>query len=208
MMRMALTGGIASGKTFVADELASLGATIIDSDLLAREVVEPGTEGLAAVVERFGRAILRRDGGLDRPALGRVVFSDEAARADLNAIIHPRVRRLADERDAAAPRGVVVHVIPLLLEAGLVDGFTHIMVVDVPETMQLARLQERDGVDEQQAAARIDAQASRGERLAVADWVIDNSGTPEATRQQIRDWWREWCGPGAGEGSAEGVRSR
>lgn len=190
MRRIALTGGIASGKSFVADELRRLGATVIDSDLLAREVVEPGTDGLAAVLDRFGPAVITPDGRLDRSALGRVVFDDDDARADLNAIIHPRVRRLAEERErSASPDAVVVHVIPLLVEAGLVGGFENVMVVDVPAEVQLERLRGRDGMDAAQATARLRAQASREERLAVATWVIDNTGTREQTLEKIRAWW-------------------
>lgn len=189
---MALTGGIASGKSFVADELDTLGAIIIDSDVLAREAVEPGSDGLAEVVERFGPGVLRADGALDRPGLGRIVFHDDAARADLNAIVHPRVRRLAEEREQRSPAdSVVVHVIPLLVEAGLAKGFGHIMLVDVPEEEQLTRLRDRDGLDVEDAQARLDAQATRAERLAVATWVIDNSGSPDDTRAQIHAWWRE-----------------
>lgn len=192
MLRMALTGGIASGKTFVADKLASLGAVIIDADLLAREVVEPGTPGLAAVVARFGEAVLRPDGTLDRPALAKIIFADAEAREGLNAITHPRVRELAQQREAeAAPGSVVVHVIPLLVEADLVGGFEHIMVVDVPREVQLKRLQSRDGMDAEAAEARLRAQAGRAERLGVATWVIDNSGAAVDTHSQIQDWWAE-----------------
>ncbi len=192
MLRMALTGGIASGKSFVADELEGLGAVIIDSDHLAREAVAPGTEGLAAVVERFGPGMLRPDGTLDRPALGGIIFGDATARADLNAIVHPRVRRLAEEREQrSSAEPVVVHVIPLLVEAGLVTGFEHVMVVDVPEEAQLTRLHSRDGLDVEEAQARLDAQATRAQRLEVATWVIDNSGSPDETRAQVRVWWQE-----------------
>lgn len=191
-MRMALTGGIASGKSFVADELDALGAIVIDSDVLAREAVEPGSDGLAAVVERFGHDVLTPQGALDRPALGRIVFHDGAARADLNAIVHPRVRRLAEEREQRSPTdSVVVHVIPLLVEAGLAEGFERIMVVDVPEDQQLSRLLSRDGLDLEAAQARLDAQATRAERLEVATWVIDNSSSREDTRAQVRAWWRD-----------------
>lgn len=192
MLRMALTGGIASGKSFVADELDALGAIVIDSDVLAREAVEPGSDGLAAVVERFGHDVLTPQGALDRPALGRIVFHDGAARADLNAIVHPRVRRLAEEREQRSPTdSVVVHVIPLLVEAGLAEGFERIMVVDVPEDQQLSRLLSRDGLDLEAAQARLDAQATRAERLEVATWVIDNSSSREDTRAQVRAWWRD-----------------
>ncbi|NLE97411.1 MAG: dephospho-CoA kinase [Propionibacterium sp.] len=184
MVRTALTGGIASGKSAVADMLRERGATIIDSDVLAREVVEPGTEGLRRVVERFGESILTPDGALDRAALGRVVFNDAAARADLNAITHPLVRERAVALEEAA-EGLVIQVIPLLVEADLVDGFGRVIVVDVPEDVQLGRLMARDGSSRQEARSRIDAQAGREERLAVADHVLDNSGGPDETLRQV-----------------------
>lgn len=189
MGRIALTGGIASGKSFVADELRRHGAVIIDSDVIAREVVRHGTPGLAAVVERFGPGILTDKGALDRPKLGTLIFADDGARADLNAIVHPLVRARAKElEERAAEDEVVVHVIPLLVETGLVDDFDHVMVVDVPESTQLARLQERDGLSLAEAQARLDAQATRAERRAVATWVIDNSGSREETRDHIAEW--------------------
>ncbi|MFT3889503.1 MAG: dephospho-CoA kinase [Arachnia sp.] len=187
---MALTGGIASGKSFVADELARRGAVVIDSDVLAREVVEPGTPGLAAVVSRFGPEILGPDGSLDRPRLGELVFSDDAARADLNAIVHPLVRRRAEEiEDAAGVDDVVVHVIPLLVETGLDEGFDRIVVVDVPVEVQADRLRARNGLTAEQAEARIRAQAAREERLEAADRVIDNGGDRASTITQIDEVW-------------------
>lgn len=184
--KVALTGGIASGKSTVAEMLKKRGATIIDSDVLAREVVEPGTKGLARIVERFGSEVLLGDGGLDRPALGRIVFADDAARADLNAIVHPMVRERAEALGAEAPEGALVaQVIPLLVEVGLVDGFERVVVVDVPEELQLDRLMERNGFTAEEARARIDAQASRAERLAVATHVIDNSRGIDHTRTQV-----------------------
>lgn len=147
---IALTGGIGSGKSTVADLLAANGAVIIDSDVLAREVVEPGTDGLAAVVERFGDGVLTEDGSLDRPALGRLVFADDGARADLNAIVHPRVRARARELRAAAlasdPDAVVIDVIPLLVETGLADRFDVVIVVDVPVAAQVERVMARNGL--------------------------------------------------------------
>lgn len=187
---VALTGGIASGKSLVADELARLGAVIIDADLLAREVVEPGTDGLAALRERFGDGILQPDGSLDRTALANIIFADPEARSAVNAIIHPRVRAQARKLEDAAPAGaVVVHVIPLLVEAGLAEAFETVWVVDIPVETQLARLMTRNGLTEAQAQARIDAQASREDRLAVADAVIDNSGSPSATLATVRTLW-------------------
>lgn len=187
---IALTGGIASGKSAVSHRLAELGASIIDSDLLAREVVEPGTPALAAIVRRFGEGVLNPDGSLDRAALGALVFSDAAARADLNAIVHPAVRRRAGELWLASPpHAVVVHVIPLLVETGQADDFDIVVVVDVPAEVQLARLRERNGLTRAEAEARLAAQASREERLAVADVVIDNAGTLDDLRAQVDDLW-------------------
>ncbi|WP_114559826.1 dephospho-CoA kinase [Desertihabitans aurantiacus] len=188
--RIGLTGGIASGKSAAAEVLAGLGAVIVDADLLAREVVQLGTPGLAEVVRRFGAGVLTADGALDRPALGRLVFGDERARRDLETIIHPRVRALAAERERAAPEGaVVVHVIPLLVETGQQDRFDTVVVVDVDPATQLRRLRGRDGSDEAAARARIAAQASREERLAAADVVWRNDGDRDALRQQVEAWW-------------------
>ncbi|SDE51779.1 dephospho-CoA kinase [Auraticoccus monumenti] len=192
MPRTALTGAIASGKSAAAAVLEELGAVVVDSDVLAREVVAPGTPGLAEVVDRFGPGVLRPDGALDRPALGRVVFADAAARRDLEAIVHPRVRALAAEREAAAPPGaLVVQVIPLLVETGQQDAFGTVLVVDVEPATQLRRLRARDGLDEEQAGARVAAQADRATRLAAADVVWHNDGTPEELRAQVVRWWRE-----------------
>lgn len=188
---IALTGGIASGKTAVSRRLAELGASIIDSDVLAREVVEPGTPALAAIAETFGPGVLRPDGSLDRPALGALVFSDVAARAALNAIVHPAVRRRARELMAASPPdAVVVNVIPLLVETGQAHDFDIVVVVDVPVEVQVARLVARNGLTRAEAEARLAAQASREQRLAVADEVIDNSGTPADLRARVDDLWR------------------
>lgn len=190
-MRMALTGGIASGKSFVAEELRRLGAVIVDADVIAREVVEPGTSGLAEIVERFGPEILRENGSLDRAKLGEIVFADDEARQALNEIVHPLVRRRANEIEQQAASGsLVVHVIPLLVEAGLAEGFEHIMVVDVEERVQLERLIKRDGLSVTQAQRRLNAQATRQERGLVATWVIDNDGSVDQARQQVRAWWR------------------
>lgn len=187
MPRIALTGGIASGKSTVARMLEARGVVIVDSDVLAREVVEPGTEGLAAIVDRFGDAVLQPDGSLDRARLGSLVFADAQARADLNAIVHPLVRRRAEQLEASAPAGaLVVQVIPLLVEAGLVEGFDHVVVVDVAEAEQLRRLMSRNGFSYDEAMARIRAQASREERLRVADTVIDSSGSLSETETQVQ----------------------
>lgn len=192
MLRVGLTGGIASGKTAVSDLLAEHGAVVIDADVLAREVVEPGTPGLAAVVQRFGREVLTEDGQLDRPALGQIVFADAAARRDLEAIIHPAVRaRAAAIEAAAAPDAVVVHVIPLLVETGQHDDFDVLVVVDVEPELQLSRLQDRNGLDPAAAQARVAAQASRQERLRVAHVVLDNSTTRAELSQQVDRLWHD-----------------
>ena len=200
---VALTGGIASGKTTVANLLAEHGALLIDSDQLAREVVEPGTPGLAQVVTRFGEQVLTQTGRLDRQALGEIVFADAAARADLNAIVHPLVRRRRAELIAqAAADPIVVSVIPLLVETGLVDQFDAVVVVDVPSQTQVARLVRRNDISPEQAQARLDAQASRAERLAAADWVVTNSGSRAELEAQVERLWSQMrskaqgCEPG------------
>lgn len=184
-----LTGGIASGKSTVADLLGERGAVIIDADVLAREVVAPGTPGLAAIVDRFGEAVIT-GGELDRAALGKIIFSDAAARADLESIIHPAVRaRAAALTDAASPGSVVVQVIPLLVETGQADNFDTVVVVDVDPDTQIARLAARNGFDEEQSRARIAAQAERSERLAAADIVIDNTGDLADLTRQVAHLW-------------------
>ena len=200
---VALTGGIASGKTTVDNLLAEHGALLIDSDQRAREVVEPGTPGLAQVVTRFGEQVLTQTGRLDRQALGEIVFADAAARADLNAIVHPLVRRRRAELIAqAAADQIVVSVIPLLVETGLVDQFDAVVVVDVPSQTQVARLVRRNDISPEQAQARLDAQASRAERLAAADWVVTNSGSRAELEAQVERLWSQMrskaqgCEPG------------
>ena len=192
--RVGLTGGIASGKSTAAALLAERGALVIDADVLAREVVEPGTPGLAAVVARFGPAVLAPDGRLDRAALGRVVFGGDegsrTARHDLEAVVHPAVRARAAELEAGAAAGqVVVHVIPLLVETGQAGSFDLVVVVDVAPDVQRARLLARGGLSEQEADGRIAAQASRAERLAAADVVLDNNGTPDDLARHVDDFW-------------------
>ncbi|MFC7624099.1 dephospho-CoA kinase [Microlunatus sp. GCM10028923] len=189
-MRIALTGGIASGKTAVSDLLRERGAVIIDSDLLAREVVAPGTPGLAAIVERFGPGVLDGD-QLDRAALGKIIFADPAARRDLEAITHPLVRQRAEELERAAPDdAVVIQVIPLLVEAGLADGFDLVIVVDADPAQQRERLRRRNGLDERQVEERLAAQASRADRLAAADLVVDNTGPAERLPGEVDRLWR------------------
>jgi dephospho-CoA kinase len=185
-----LTGGIGSGKSAVSLRLARRGAVVIDSDVLAREVVAKGTEGLAEVVETFGPGVLTAEGELDRPAVGRIVFGDEAARRKLEAIIHPRVRARAAEIEAAAPAdAVVVHDIPLLVETGQADRFDVVLVVDVPVDVQVERLTTQRGMAEAEAKARIASQASRDDRLAVADVVVDNSGTLDDLDRRVDEVW-------------------
>lgn len=196
---MGLTGGIASGKSTVADELARRGAVIIDADELAREVVEPGTPGLAAIVRRFGEGV-QRDGRLDRAALAAIVFADPQARRDLEQIIHPEVRRRAAEREAALPdTAVIVHVIPLLVETGQQSDFDLCVVVDVDPQTQLARLMARGPMSREEAESRIAAQATREQRLAAADIVIHNVGAITDLTKQMDDLWSDLISVHAGE---------
>ncbi|MBS2962665.1 dephospho-CoA kinase [Actinocrinis puniceicyclus] len=185
-----LTGGIGAGKSTVARLLAERGALILDADVAAREVVEPGTEGLAAVRDAFGDAVLGPDGALDREALASVVFADDSRRAVLNSIVHPRVRAWMTERTVAAPDGtVVVQDIPLLVESGLAGLFELVVVVDAADAVRISRLVEDRGMTQAQAAARIAAQAPREQRLAVADVVIANDGTPRQLTEQVTALW-------------------
>jgi len=189
MVRVGLTGGIASGKSLVAAELAARGAIIIDADVLAREVVEPGTPALAAIVERFGPQILS-DGQLDRSRLAEIVFADPDARRDLERIVHPAVRARAAELERAAdPAAVVVHVIPLLLETGQQEDFDVVVTVDVDHETQIRRLMARNGFSLAEAESRIAAQASREARLAASDVVVDNTTDVDLLRAQITDVW-------------------
>lgn len=192
---MGLTGGIGAGKSEVARRLVAHGAVLIDADVLAREVVAPGTEGLAEVVAEFGD-VLTPAGELDRPAVGRLVFGDQVARRKLESIIHPRVRTRAAEIEAEAPAGsVVVHDIPLLVETGQADRFDRVLVVDVPPEIQLERLVGERGMSAEEARSRIASQASRGERLAAADLVVDNSGSLADLDRRIDEIWAELTGP-------------
>lgn len=187
-MRVGLTGGIASGKSTVASMLVELGAVLIDGDALAREVVARGTPGLARVVEEFGADLLTPEGDLDRPALGRIVFADEAARRRLEAITHPLIfERYAELEAAAGPDDLVVHDIPLLAESGRADTFDEVLVVDVPTELQVERMVRDRGWTREEAEARIAAQASREDRLAIATYVIDNTGTLEELRRRVEE---------------------
>jgi dephospho-CoA kinase len=192
MLEVGLTGGIGSGKSVVARLLASYGAIVIDADALAREVVEPGTPGLARVVEEFGAAVLRPDGSLDRDRLAALVFEDEPARKRLNAIVHPLVgHRTVELKAAAAADAVLVHDVPLLVEGGLASLYDLVVVVDAPEDTQVERLVRLRGMSEEGARARIRAQATRDQRRAVAHVVIDNSGSLEELEAQVRELWEE-----------------
>lgn len=185
-MRVGLTGGIASGKSTVSATLAELGAIVIDGDLLAREVVEPGTPGLARVVEAFGPEVLTPEGDLDRAAVGAIVFADEVRRKDLEAIVHPLVfERIVELEEAATEDDLVVHDIPLLAESGRASTFDAVVVVDVPTEVQVERMVEHRGMTRQDAEARIRAQASREQRLAIATHVVENTGTREELRARV-----------------------
>jgi dephospho-CoA kinase len=187
-MRVGLTGGIASGKSTVSELLAGLGAVIVDSDKIAREVVEPGTPGLAAVVEEFGPSVLTEAGELDRAKVGEIVFADESARTRLNAIVHPLVgARSAELEEAGRAAGrLVVNDIPLLVEVGYAPFFDEVIVVDVPVETQVERAIAR-GMSEPEVRSRIKAQASREDRLAVATYVIDNTGTLDDLRKRVQE---------------------
>ena len=187
-MRVGLTGGVGSGKSTVSAMLAGLGAVVIDADLLAREVVAPGTEGLAEIEAAFGPAVLTADGELDRAAMGAIVFADEARRRVLESIIHPRVRARGAEIEAAAPEGaIVVHDIPLLAETGQASAFDAVVVVDTPTEVQRDRLVRLRGMAPEDAEARIAAQAGRDERRAIATYVVENTGTLEDLRQRVAE---------------------
>ncbi len=189
-MKIGLTGGIGSGKSEVSRRLAERGAVVIDADKIAREVVEPGTEGLAEIVAAFGDGVLRPDGSLDREKLGSIVFSDAAKLTILNGIVHPkvgtRVQQLLDETPAD---GVIVYDVPLLAENKLAPTFDQVIVVDTDDEIRIRRLGETRGMSESDARARIAAQASREERLSIADTVIDNNGTVEDLDRQIDEVW-------------------
>ncbi|MBF4995096.1 dephospho-CoA kinase [Arthrobacter gandavensis] len=190
MLKVGLTGGIAAGKSLVARTLSECGAALIDADALAREVVEPGTGGLAAVVEAFGPQVLAADGTLDRAALAAIVFGDEQKRAALNSIVHPLVRARAAALAAEVPEdGILVQDIPLLVETGQAGNFDFVLVVEAPEEERLARMVRDRGMKPADARARIDAQASAAERAAAADAVLENTGTPEELIEAVQQLW-------------------
>ena len=190
MLKVGLTGGIAAGKSLVARTLVECGATLIDADALAREVVAPGTAGLAAVAEAFGTEILAADGSLDRPKLAAVVFGDEERRARLNGIVHPLVRAQAARLAAEAPQdGILVQDIPLLVETGQADSFDFVLVVEAPEEVRLERMVQQRGMEPDAARARIAAQATPSQRAAAADAVLHNTGSPEELVAAVKQLW-------------------
>ncbi|UIN32122.1 dephospho-CoA kinase [Microbacterium binotii] len=198
MPLIALTGGIASGKSTIARRLAERGAVVVDADAIVREVQTAGSPVLERIAAEFGPAVILGDGSLDRAALGAIVFSDEAARERLNAIVHPAVRRASSERFARAfaddPDAVVVYDVPLLVEARVDDPWESIVVAHAPASVRERRLVELRGASERDARARIDAQVSDEERLAVADVVIDTSGSLADTLAQTDELWERLRG--------------
>jgi dephospho-CoA kinase len=197
VLRVGLTGGIGSGKSEVSRRLAEHGAVLVDADLGAREVVVPGSPGLAQIAAAFGERVLRPDGSLNRERLGEIVFGDPGLRAKLNEIVHPLVREWMQAAEHAAvqaagpPGPVIVHDVPLLAESRGRDGFDVVIVVDVPSELQVERLVSLRGMAPDQASARMAAQASREQRLAVADVVINNSGTLEELDRRVADVWSD-----------------
>ena len=186
MYVVAITGGIGSGKTTVANQFAALGIEVVDADLIAREVVAPGTPALAAIVNHFGPEILTEQGLLDRRALRERIFSDPAAKSWLNALLHPIIRSEMLRQCAAASSPYCLLVVPLLVENRLTELADRVLVIDVDEATQIERTCRRDGVSREQAQAILASQASRSERLAMADDVLDNqSGTTETIRARI-----------------------
>lgn len=208
VLMVGLTGGIGSGKSVVAQRLAADGAVVIDADRIAREVVAPGSGGLAEVVAAFGAGVLGPDGGLDRAAMAARVFADPDARRRLEQIVHPRVRaRTRELAAAAAPDAVVVNDVPLLVEAGLAAGYDLVIVVVADPEVRVARLRADRDMTGDEAWARIRAQASDEQRLAVADVVITNNGSLADVHAQVDQVWRERLAPYA-KRPAEARRSR
>lgn len=198
MLTIGLTGGIGSGKSTVSARLALLGAVVVDADRIAREVVEPGTDGLAEVVAAFGPEVLGPEGALDRAALGRIVFSDDERRRALEKIIHPRVReRTVAIASAAAPDAVMVNDIPLLVETGAAASYDLVIVVLAREETRIARLRASRGMSDKEVRTRIAAQATDEQRRAVADIVIENDGSREELLAEVDRIWREQIEPRA-----------
>ncbi|GAB3498728.1 dephospho-CoA kinase [Flexivirga lutea] len=196
MLYVGLSGGIGSGKSTVSKKLLALGAVVIDADRLAREVVEPGSAGLAEIVERFGEQLLRPDGSLDRPALAAVVFADESARRDLEALTHPRIRALTASRHAQAPReAIVVHDMPLLVEGGLAPDYHLTVIVDTAQQTRVQRIMRDRGMTHDAALARVSSQATDEQRYAAADILLDNNGTQEQLLDHVEKLWQERLSP-------------
>ncbi|MGA5551417.1 dephospho-CoA kinase [Streptomyces pseudogriseolus] len=192
MLTVGLTGGIGAGKSEVSRLLVECGAVLIDADRIAREVVEPGTPGLAAVAQAFGEEILAEDGSLDRPRLGALVFGDPEKLATLNSIVHPLVGARSRELEEAAPEdAVVVHDVPLLTENGLAPLYDVVIVVDAGTRTQLDRLVRLRGMSEADARARMAAQATRAQRRAIADIVIDNDVPLDALERRVKEVWAD-----------------
>ena len=189
---LALSGGVASGKSAVTDRLRMLGATILDADQISRDVVAPGTSGLATLREHFGDSVLNPDGTLDRRAMRERIFADADARRALEAIVHPRVRDALRFGAAAIKQGIVVLAIPLLVESGHYDWVDRTVMVDARTATQQARLMARDRVDAELALKMIAAQAPRSRRLAIADEVIANDGTLNELHQRVEAAWSNW----------------
>lgn len=208
-MVLGITGGIASGKTTVAQIFQALGAVVVSADHLAREIVRPGARVLREIAAHFGHQVLREDGTLNRQLLGDIIFNDDQARMVLNGITHPAIAELASKRLREAEQEgalLVVYDAPLLFEAGADRQVDKVLVVRVDAEVQLARLMARDGIDRQQALARIDSQMSQMEKIARADFVVDNSGSPQETREQVRslfEYLRDLSRKPKGSGSAE-----
>jgi dephospho-CoA kinase len=200
VLNVGLTGGIGAGKSEVTRRFAARGATIIDADAIAHEVVAIGTPGLESVIAEFGGEMRAEDGSLDREKLAAVVFADETARGRLNAIVHPlvgaRVAELTAEVEQRDPDAIVVHDVPLIVEAGIAERYDLVVVVDAPVEVQLDRLTRLRGMAPEAAQARIEAQASREQRLAIADHVIVNDGDIAALDAQVRDLWARLAEPG------------
>lgn len=192
MFTIGLTGGVASGKSLVAKKFVELGAALVDTDVIAREVVAPGEPGLAAIRKVFGPSVFDDNGNLDRAAMRHLVFHDPAKRKALETLLHPRIRARMLGQIAASTGPYTIVAVPLLVESGFAPLFDRVLVVDCPEETQIERLMRRDGISEQDAVAILAAQTSRARRLEVADDVIDNSGTLEATYAQVEALHRRY----------------
>jgi dephospho-CoA kinase len=202
MLTIGLTGGIASGKSLVAQKFVELGASLVDTDVIAREVVAPGEPGLTAIRKVFGPGMLTESGDLDRAAMRDLVFHDAAKRQALETLLHPRIRSRMLEHIAAATGPYTIVAVPLLVESGFAQLFDRVLVVDCPEAIQIARLTARDGIQESDADAMLAAQTSRATRLAAADDVVDNSGALEATYSQVEALHRRYLELAQGSAAA------